>query len=112
MDLLEARPIYTLKGHTDGVKTVAFSSDGNFFASGSADRQLLVWKSNFDVHEATRKNPKKLYSSGAKLKMDDVLSKDDELREIDEKLAQLEFDGNKEDKEFDDIKEAEVISML
>ncbi|XP_076760756.1 proteome of centrioles 1 [Xylocopa sonorina] len=58
LDLLEGRPIYTLKGHaTDtSVKSITFSSNGDFFASGGTDHQLLMWKTNFDKDDiAVRK---------------------------------------------------------
>jgi len=45
--LLEGRPIYTLKGHASSITSITFSQDGDFFASGGADRQVLMWKSNF-----------------------------------------------------------------
>lgn len=34
-------------GHTGEIKTSAFSSQGDFFATGGADGALLVWKSGF-----------------------------------------------------------------
>jgi len=33
----------TLKGHTDGVISVAFSPDGRRIVSGSTDKTLKVW---------------------------------------------------------------------
>jgi WD40 repeat protein len=35
--------ILTLKGHTDGVSSVAFSPDGRRIVSGSGDGTLKVW---------------------------------------------------------------------
>ncbi len=47
-DLLEARPIYDVLGHKSGVTAVKFSSKGDFFASGSEDKAVYIWKTNFD----------------------------------------------------------------
>lgn len=47
IDLLEGRPVYTLQGHDGPVRAVAASADGNYFASGGEDKQVLVWKNNF-----------------------------------------------------------------
>lgn len=33
-----------LQGHTDGVRSVAFSSDGKYMISGGHDQKLLLWK--------------------------------------------------------------------
>nr|AAR16318.1 DKFZP434C245-like protein [Tetraodon nigroviridis] len=49
LDLLEGRLIYTLHGHKGPVFTVAFSRDGDLFASGGADGQMLMWRTNFDT---------------------------------------------------------------
>ncbi|CAJ0963250.1 unnamed protein product [Ranitomeya imitator] len=48
LDLLEGRLLYTLHGHQGPVLSVAFSRDGDQFASGGTDAQVLVWKTNFD----------------------------------------------------------------
>ncbi|XP_010132852.1 PREDICTED: POC1 centriolar protein homolog B [Buceros rhinoceros silvestris] len=48
LDLLEGRLIYTLHGHKGPVLSVAFSKAGEKFASGGADAQILLWKTNFD----------------------------------------------------------------
>lgn len=48
LDLLEGRPIYTLKGHSDSVTSITFSEDGDYFASGGSDSQIFVWKTNFE----------------------------------------------------------------
>ncbi|XP_053175447.1 POC1 centriolar protein homolog B [Scomber japonicus] len=49
LDLLEGRLIYTLHGHKGPVLTVAFSRAGDLFASGGADGQVLMWRTNFDT---------------------------------------------------------------
>jgi len=48
LDLLEGRLFYTLHGHQSAASSVVFSRNGEFFASGSADEQVMVWKTNFD----------------------------------------------------------------
>ena len=64
LDLLEGRPIYTLKGHANGtsVTSITFSANGEFFASGGADCQLLMWKTNFDKDNVACNIPRKLDS--------------------------------------------------
>ncbi|KFO54690.1 POC1 centriolar protein B, partial [Corvus brachyrhynchos] len=49
LDLLGERLIYTLHGHQGPVLCVAFSKGGEKFASGGADAQVLLWKTNFDT---------------------------------------------------------------
>ncbi|NXH19929.1 POC1B protein, partial [Bucco capensis] len=51
LDLLEGRLIYTLHGHKGPVLSVAFSKGGEKFASGGADVQVLLWKTNFDAFD-------------------------------------------------------------
>lgn len=72
LDLLEGRPIYTLKGHTSAVTSITFSKDGDYFASGSSDRQLFVWKSNFDKGDRLIINCEKLVLHDNKLKLQDA----------------------------------------
>ena len=36
--------IKTLKGHSSGVRSVVFSSDGEYLASGSLDNTIGVWR--------------------------------------------------------------------
>jgi WD40 repeat protein len=38
---------YSLYGHSGDIKTSAFSSQGDFFATGGIDGTLLIWKSGF-----------------------------------------------------------------
>ncbi|KAI9098197.1 WD40-repeat-containing domain protein [Phlyctochytrium arcticum] len=48
-DLKEGHLFYTLHGHKHGPTTTAvFSPQGDYFASGGSDSQVMVWKSNFD----------------------------------------------------------------
>lgn len=42
VDVMEGHPVYTLKSHTGTVNSVAFSRDGSFFASGGADKHVMV----------------------------------------------------------------------
>lgn len=42
IDVMEARPLYTIKGHEGSIKSVAFSRDGNQFASGGSDAMINV----------------------------------------------------------------------
>ena len=34
-------------GHSGEIKTTAFSTEGDFFATGGVDGSLLIWKSGF-----------------------------------------------------------------
>lgn len=68
LDLLEGRPIYTLKGHCGAVTAIKFSPTGEFFASGGCDQQLLIWKTNFDNDDVTKIVKRSLYSPGVKSK--------------------------------------------
>lgn len=52
--------------------SITFSQDGDFFASGGMDRQVLMWKSNFCRDDKARKIPRQLIPPASKLefKMD------------------------------------------
>lgn len=41
-DALEGKPLYSLTGHMGEVSSVAFSRDGSSFASGAADKLVMV----------------------------------------------------------------------
>lgn len=40
LDLLEGRPIFTIKGHAKQVTAVQFSKDGKIFATGGKDNEV------------------------------------------------------------------------
>ena len=40
LDLMEGRPVFTLLGHDDAVTSVAFSANGENFATGGRDKQV------------------------------------------------------------------------
>jgi WD40 repeat protein/serine/threonine protein kinase len=52
ISLLQAHPtiISYLRGHTDGVRSIAVSPDGHILVSGSRDKTLRLW--NLDTHQA------------------------------------------------------------
>ena len=55
----------TLTGHTDSVKTIARSSDGNILASGSRDNTIRLWDAHTGEHKRTLIAHKKLINSVA-----------------------------------------------
>jgi WD40 repeat protein len=48
-DLTRKSKIRVLEGHTDWVMSVAWSDDGEIFASGSRDETVCVWRVNVQV---------------------------------------------------------------
>jgi centriolar protein POC1 len=42
INVLEGHPIYTLQGHEGPVTSVTFSANGEYFAPGGVDQQILV----------------------------------------------------------------------
>ena len=53
-DVASERELAVLKGHTDGVLSVAFSREGNFVVSGS-EHGARVWEVEKDLHAARAK---------------------------------------------------------
>ena len=52
----EEKDIYEntlLKGHSDGVTSIAFSPDGNILASGSNDGTIRLWEASDGSHKST-----------------------------------------------------------
>ena len=47
--------MYLLSGHTDGVRSVAFSGDGSKIVSGSEDNTVKLW--SVDNGELTQTSP-------------------------------------------------------
>lgn len=42
---LDGNLLQTLKGHKENVLCLSYSRDGRRFASGSADKQVIIWTS-------------------------------------------------------------------
>ena len=40
--------VQSLRGHKDTVYCVAYAKDGKHFASGSADKTVIIWTENFE----------------------------------------------------------------
>ena len=88
---MEGRPIYTLKGHTSSVTAVTFSKSGDYFASGSSDRQLYIWRSNFHKGEqALLKCEKLIPLDTEKIKLQDAKSNTCEI--VDDVSSKDDFD--------------------
>ncbi|KAL7904026.1 hypothetical protein GGI35DRAFT_247022 [Trichoderma velutinum] len=47
--------LQTLKGHSEGVRSVAFSADGRYLASGSRDRTIKMWDATTGKEQQTLK---------------------------------------------------------
>lgn len=44
LDVIEGRPVFTMFGHSQGVTSVSFSTDGMVIGSGGRDSRLLIWE--------------------------------------------------------------------
>ena len=49
--IVVAQLLYTLHGHHGAATASAFTAGGDFFASGGADRVVMVWRANLDLLE-------------------------------------------------------------
>ena len=47
-DITDGSLIQTLKGHKDTVLCLSFAHDGKRFASGSADKQVIIWTAKME----------------------------------------------------------------
>lgn len=47
-DLREGQILYSLQGHEGPTLCAEFSPTGEYFASGSADEHVMLWRTNFD----------------------------------------------------------------
>ncbi|KAJ3255478.1 hypothetical protein HDU77_003673 [Chytriomyces hyalinus] len=47
-DAAEGELLHTLKAHKDAVYTVDYSADGTRFASGGADKQVIIWSAKME----------------------------------------------------------------
>jgi WD40 repeat protein len=54
-DAATGQQTLTLKGHTGGVESVAFSPDGKRLASGSGDQTVKVWDAATGQEEVSPK---------------------------------------------------------
>ncbi|KAK9508581.1 hypothetical protein O3M35_006112 [Rhynocoris fuscipes] len=63
IDLIEGRAILSLEGHKKAVTAVTFSKTGKNFATGSADRNVFVWRTNLneDNWESSNKSMKESF---------------------------------------------------
>ena|SRR6218665_2050378 len=48
-DLINGTLLHTLKGHKESVLCLSFSHDGKRFASGSADKQVIIWTNKMEA---------------------------------------------------------------
>lgn len=47
-DILKKSLIESLKGHKDNVYCICYAHDGKRFATGSADKQVIIWTSKME----------------------------------------------------------------
>lgn len=84
-----------MKGHVGNVTSITFSQDGDFFASGGTDRQILMWKSNFCKDDKPSKIARQLIPSSSKQEFESVdeksfASNDKEKEDVQEEQDQEE----------------------
>lgn len=83
-----------MKGHVGNVTSITFSQDGDFFASGGIDRQILMWKSNFCKDDKPSKIARQLIPTSSKQEFDNVDEKsfanNDKHKDMQEEHDQVE----------------------
>lgn len=65
-DLGSAQVIKKMRGHTDVINSLSFSSDGNVLVSGSADKTVRLWS----VKDAETGEPSRLLADQARPRSD------------------------------------------
>ncbi|KAG5320554.1 POC1A protein, partial [Acromyrmex heyeri] len=123
LDILNGRPIYSLKEHYDKVTCIAFSNNGELFASGSTDQQILVWKCNdLCMDGQSRKNstlqlvssvtPNKNLIMPVKQKFDDGNERSnraEHIEQFDYMLEQFDYRNEKSKRDEEDEEDEEYI---
>lgn len=54
LDLIEGRPIFTLYGPRKGIGATAFNANGNLFATGGKDEEVLIWEPTLLPYESAK----------------------------------------------------------
>ena len=86
-DLLEARPIYDLRGHEKAVTAVSFSPKGDYIVSGGKDNLVFLWKTNIDDVERARKSCDR---EGALEKLEQISCSRKEIDRVDALTEKIE----------------------
>ncbi|CAF1130013.1 unnamed protein product [Adineta steineri] len=116
-DLLEGRLIYTLHGHQGPAMSVAFSKQGDYFASGGQDQQVLVWKTNFDIisspiESSTNKYANSSdYSTRSRISSGNLQQNKTHIATLQEK-PQLETSDERQARKIDVFSEKSIMRMF